>query len=218
MDIGVDYKRLSDFPVKILQPLQELASTMDWSLPDFDRNGDYLNNAIVRVPYGIRKEPLQSLTPIIQQFLDAFAPIDAYMKTLYPQHVFIKCEMNWLKPGEVVPIHKDNCWWHKHCPRVHVPVITNKQCGWVVEGRLHHLPVGSYYEVNNRKFHSAVNNGNNGRLHLVFDIMEQSVYDNAVAAGIDISHQDIVDHKLSSWDQLPNDKDNRLLASLGFVL
>lgn len=206
MDIGVDYRRLGDFPVKILQPLQELASTMDWSLTDFDRNGDYLNNAIVRVPYGVRKEPPQLLTPIVQQFLDAFAPIDAYMKTLYVQHVFIKCEMNWLKPGEVVPIHKDNCWWHGNCPRIHVPVITNEQCFWVVEGRSHHLPVGSYYEVNNRKFHSAVNNSHHGRLHLVFDIMDKSVYNNAIAEGINISHKDIFDFALSSWNELTHNK------------
>jgi hypothetical protein len=218
MDIGVDYKKLGDFPVEILQPLRELASKIDWSLPDFARNSGYVDNAIVRVPYGIRKEPPQPLTPLVQQVLDVFKPVDAYMKTLYTQHVFIKCEMNWIKPNEVVPIHRDNSWWHGHCPRIHVPVITNEQCFWIVEGRSSHLPVGGYYEVNNRKFHSVVNNGDHGRLHLVFDIMEQSVYDDAIAAGINISHQDIFDYALSSWNELPGRKDDGLLTALGYML
>ena len=204
MNIDADYRKLGEFPVEVLQPLKDLALTIDWSLPDFKRNAIYVDNPIVRVPYGIRQEPPQPLTPMVQQVLDAFAPVDAYMKTLYTDHVFIKCEINWIMPGQVVAIHKDNCWWHGHCPRIHVPVITNEQCFWVVEGRSHHLPVGSYYEVNNRKFHSAVNNSDHGRLHLVFDIMDQSVYNDAIAAGIDISQKDIFDCALGSWSELTN--------------
>ena len=152
MFIESDCKLLGDIPLSIIQPMAELANKIDWDLPEFSRNGNYLDNAIIRVPYNIRKEPPQEHTPTIQKMLDLFWPIDAHMRTLYSNHVFIKCEMNWIRPGEKVPIHIDNCWWHGNSHRIHVPIITNPDCFYIVEGRPTHLRVGKYYEINNRKY------------------------------------------------------------------
>ena len=205
MHIDSDYKTLGTFPINVIQPLIDLANELDWSLPDFSRNGHYLDNAIVRVPYNIRKEPPQEITPTIQRVLDCFWPIDAYMRTLYPDHVFIKCEMNWIKPNENIPIHIDPCWWHGVSHRIHVPIITNDDCFFLVEGRPHHFEVGKYYEVNNRKYHSVSNTGTHGRLHLVFDAMPQTVYNDAIAQSIDISEVNVTPYKLDSFENLPKD-------------
>ena len=184
MLIDSDYKLLGNFPVEILQPMINL--NVDWTAPDFDRNGKDFYARTVRVPYGIRQEPFQEQTPAIKQVLDAFWPVDQVMHKLYPDHVFIKCEINYVAPHEDVGIHIDFCWWHEHSHRIHVPVVTNDDCYFVVENRPHHFEVGKYYEINNRLFHSAINHGKTGRIHLVFDIMDKSKFDLAKSQGIDI--------------------------------
>lgn len=186
MLLNTDYKLLGSIPDYIFSDLKEIAQTIDWSKNEFQRQ-EKLCTRIVRVPYGVRQEQPQELTHDVQKILQGFESIDNWMHSQYSTHVFIKCEIACLMPGDELFWHVDPNWWHQHSHRVHIPIITNPHCFWCIEDREHYFEVGKYYEVNNRRYHTYCNRGNTFRLHLVFDILDKSIYQSAIKNQIDIS-------------------------------
>jgi hypothetical protein len=59
--------------------------------------------------------------------------------------------------------------WHKDPePRLHIPIITNPGCRFVIEDRSFHLPAdGGVWIVNAKKYHNFFNGGEEDRIHLV---------------------------------------------------
>jgi len=199
-----DYKELGLFPKEIIQPLADLAILIDWDLPELQRNDKTLIHPIIRVPYNVRQEPEQQTTEIHQKVLEKFWPIDDYMQNLFSNYIFIKGEINWSRPKSNLQIHRDPAIWHSLSRRIHVPIVTNNETYIVVENRFHQFEVGKYYELNNRLFHSVVNNGNTGRLHCVFDIMETNKFQETVDNNIDINAFNIQRDNIliNTWEEL----------------
>lgn len=50
--------------------------------------------------------------------------------------------------------------------RVHIPIHTNADSNWIIDGEEIHMEVGKAYLVNTSLPHSVVNNGNSNRIHL----------------------------------------------------
>ena len=59
--------------------------------------------------------------------------------------------------------------WHKDPePRLHIPIITNPGCRFVIEDRAFHIPAdGNVWVVNAKKYHNFFNGGEEDRIHLV---------------------------------------------------
>ena len=58
-------------------------------------------------------------------------------------------------------------------PRIHIPIITNPGALMVVEDFASHMKAdGSAYFMNTTKYHTALNGGNNDRIHLVATILK----------------------------------------------
>jgi len=57
--------------------------------------------------------------------------------------------------------------------RIHIPIITNKNCLMIVDDEVIHMPAdGNAYLVNTTKRHTALNsNLNFDRIHLMFDLL-----------------------------------------------
>ncbi len=58
-----------------------------------------------------------------------------------------------IHPGDHVPPHTDNCapeW----ITRVHVPIVTNKDSWFRIDGKKVHMDAGSAYRFNPSKPHS----------------------------------------------------------------
>ena len=45
-------------------------------------------------------------------------------------------------------------------PRVHIPLITNEMCFFILEKQMFNLPVGKSYWIDTRKGHTALNGSN----------------------------------------------------------
>lgn len=199
MLIDSDYYELGRVPQGLLAEITELYHQTDWSSSEFARNNNDLDCATIRVPFGVRQEPYQEITPVISEFHSAFKPVEAWLHTVYPEHTFVKCEMNYVGPGNAIGIHKDLCWFHEHSHRIHIPVVTNLDCYFVVEQRKHHFSVGRFYEINNRSFHHAENLGDTGRFHLVMDIISNQQLEFAKAHNINIDMQTVPVVNLNSY-------------------
>jgi hypothetical protein len=57
--------------------------------------------------------------------------------------------------------------------RFHIPIITNPKCSVVVADREVFMGSGECWEISNLRTHSAVNDGDTDRVHLIFDIMPE---------------------------------------------
>lgn len=53
--------------------------------------------------------------------------------------------------------------------RIHVPLQTNPDVRFLIEGRRYVMEEGKAYEINNLKFHEVHNDGTQDRYHLIFD-------------------------------------------------
>ena len=70
-----------------------------------------------------------------------------------------------------MPPHRDNCavnW----LSRVHVPILTNPGCFFLIGGQAHHMEVGTSYQVNPGIPHAVCNDGATTRVHLMFDVVQ----------------------------------------------
>ena len=68
--------------------------------------------------------------------------------------------------------------WHKDPePRLHIPIITNPGCRFVIEDRSFHLPAdGCVWVVNTKKYHNFFNGGEEERIHLVATLPNTKVF------------------------------------------
>ena len=71
--------------------------------------------------------------------------------------------------------------WHRDAPdgfplvRLHVPIITNPECFFEIEGDRCHLAAdGSSYLIRVNRVHRVVNGGDSDRYHLVMDVVSNA--------------------------------------------
>lgn len=73
-------------------------------------------------------------------------------------------------PGHSIPEHIDEQGpdW---LARIHLPLTTNDQSQFLVDGAAHQMRVGSAYRVNTLARHGVRNDGATPRIHLMFDVV-----------------------------------------------
>ena len=75
-----------------------------------------------------------------------------------------------LKAGTVIPRHRDRGPITAKTHRIHVPVITNKECIFSVGDESKNLNAGQIWVIDNvNRYHSVENKGKNNRVHLIID-------------------------------------------------
>lgn len=66
--------------------------------------------------------------------------------------------------------------------RFHVPLKTNDQAFFIVEGERFFLKEGIAYELNNSKYHSVRNNSKETRVHLIIDVLPSGYVESVIFA------------------------------------
>lgn len=84
--------------------------------------------------------------------------------------VFIK-----LPPFKNVDKHKDFGGYLESVRRHHIPIITNDNVSFVIDGERKFMGVGEIWEVNNNKMHQVWNEGETDRVHLLIDILPNDI-------------------------------------------
>ena len=102
----------------------------------------------------------ERLLPVMEQATRPYG----YVRAAYPRVMLAR-----MASGAEIPPHVDANpaarWPHK----IHVPLLTNPQVGFRIDGRIYHLPEGEAFEVNNLGIHAVRNNGTTDRIHLIFE-------------------------------------------------
>lgn len=171
-----NYRVISAVAPELIDPVTEACKAVaDWSNGKYDRFEKVLaSGKLVEYPFPIAK-PNKEYTPEQSAILKASKPLLDWIMSLpqYKGYKWIRGEVATLVPGVTLGWHKDPCWFHDNCVRLHVPIHTNKDCVQLWENEEYHMDLGNLYELNNRVTHSATNRGDDPRTHLILDIMPE---------------------------------------------
>lgn len=80
-----------------------------------------------------------------------------------------------LPSKKYVPPHKDGGFYLKNVRRFHIPILTNRDVVYIINGEHKNMAEGECWEINNLAHHAVFNNSNEDRVHLVIDILPESV-------------------------------------------
>ena len=100
------------------------------------------------------------LEPVMQQ---AVAPY-GYSRVAFPRVMLAR-----MAPGGVIKPHRDANPAAKWPHKIHVPLLTNDQVTFFIDGVGYHLPEGQAAEVCNMAVHAVANAGQTDRIHLIFE-------------------------------------------------
>lgn len=100
------------------------------------------------------------LRPVLQNATTVYG----YDKGVYPRVMLAR-----MAAGGVIKPHRDANLAAKWPHKIHIPIITNDQVIFRVEGAECVMAEGEAVEVNNMGVHSVENRGTSDRIHLIFE-------------------------------------------------
>lgn len=100
------------------------------------------------------------LEPVLAQATAAYG----YERGAYPRVMLAR-----MAPGGVIHPHRDANPAAKWPHKIHVPIQTNEDVTFYVDGVGYHLEAGTAVEVNNMGLHGVENRGDADRIHLIFE-------------------------------------------------
>ena len=92
----------------------------------------------------------------------------------YREGVFPRVMLARMPPGGAILPHQDTNvaarWPHK----IHVPILTNPRVAFFIGDVVHHFPEGQAVEVDNMSLHAVRNDGEEDRIHLIFEYYDRN--------------------------------------------
>lgn len=103
---------------------------------------------------------------VVLPVLEQVAQVYGYEQYFFPIIMVAK-----LPPKCPIIAHTDGTEF-SHAPhKVHIPLCTNDETFFFIEGQRFHMEKGFAYEVDNIARHWVINNGDTERVHLIFELM-----------------------------------------------
>ena len=102
--------------------------------------------------------------PLLEPVLDAATAPYGYERGAFPRVMLAR-----MAPGGVIHPHRDQNPAAKWPHKIHVPLLTNDDVTFYVDGEAYHFAEGEAVEVNNMGLHAVENRGSTDRIHLIFE-------------------------------------------------
>jgi len=102
--------------------------------------------------------------PMLEPVLAAATADYGYARGAFPRVMLAK-----MAPGGVIHPHRDANPAAKWPHKIHVPIQTNEDVTFNVDGASYHFAPGEAVEVNNMGLHAVENRGSTDRIHLIFE-------------------------------------------------
>ena len=106
--------------------------------------------------------------PSIEPVLASATAEYGYERGAYPRIMLAR-----MAPGGVIHPHRDGNPAAKWPHKIHVPILTNDEVTFYVDGVGYHFAEGEVVEVNNMGLHAVENRGDTDRIHLIFEYYDQ---------------------------------------------
>ncbi len=98
--------------------------------------------------------------PLIEKAIESYG---------YEEGVLCKAMLAKLKSKGTIASHVDYVIRDKYVHKIHIPLITNPQAIMQIGEEDFHLEKGKAYEVNNMVMHGVTNQGDEDRVHFIFE-------------------------------------------------
>lgn len=105
--------------------------------------------------------------PLVQPVLRAATSSYGYANGAYPRVMLAR-----MAPGGIIHPHRDTNPAAKWPHKIHVPLVTNDEVTFYIEGIGYHFAEGEAVEVNNMGLHAVENRGQTDRIHLIFEYFD----------------------------------------------
>lgn len=180
---------LGQVPKDLCDGIRVQLADVAWTEQRYNRNEPTLKQGLViEMPYHVTNfYTLDIDSPLAQ----AVSLLINWIQQRHLNNSFlpIRCEIASLPPKASLDPHRDEAWFHSHSRRLHVPLFTNERC-WHYsmigdEEYVYHMNTDVLYELNNINTHSAVNHGDQHRIHVIADFMPQDFFQQAIQSGQD---------------------------------
>ena len=102
--------------------------------------------------------------PLLEPVLAAATVDYGYRRGAFPRVMLAR-----MAPGGVIHPHRDTNRAAKWPHKIHVPLVTNDQVTFFVDGVGYRFAEGEAVEVNNMAIHAVTNDGAEDRIHLIFE-------------------------------------------------
>ena len=102
--------------------------------------------------------------PLLEPALAQATKAYGYARGSFPRIMLAR-----MAPGGVIHPHRDANPAAKWPHKIHIPLTTNRQTTFFVDGVGYHFPEGEAVEVNNMGVHAVKNDGATDRIHLIFE-------------------------------------------------
>jgi len=115
--------------------------------------------------------------PLWDEWKDVLLPIMKQVANRlgYKDYRFPRAMLAKLPAGSEIFGHSDGDASH-YIHKIHVPLITNSETIFHVGREARHLPAGEIFEVNNKRVHAVENNGDEDRVHFIFECYNMDDY------------------------------------------
>lgn len=106
--------------------------------------------------------------PMLEPVLTEATAAYGYSRFDYPRVMLAR-----MAPGGVIHPHRDQNPAAKWPHKIHVPLTTNEDVTFFVDGTAYHFAEGEAVEVNNMGVHAVQNRGSTDRVHLIFEYYDR---------------------------------------------
>jgi Aspartyl/Asparaginyl beta-hydroxylase len=106
----------------------------------------------------------QDWKPLLEPVLAEATGPYGYRRSAFPRVMLAR-----MAPGGVIHPHRDENPAAKWPHKIHVPLLTNDEVLFHVDGRAFQFAEGEAVEVNNMAVHAVENRGSTDRIHLIFE-------------------------------------------------
>lgn len=192
MEIEGRYKEICDVDVSTFKTVVLRQSEKSWCAemnlqkkiaPKRDTNTIYIFKPENPTEYN-NIDDIKALRVKIMRGWSIFAkdakPIVKSVLKHYPKGgVIAQLMLARLKPNGSIAEHKDSGPMLRNLHRIHIPIITNPNVRFSVDGELVNMQAGKAYEINNTVKHSVYNDGKEHRVHLILDYIPPNRYPGA---------------------------------------
>lgn len=105
--------------------------------------------------------------PVLLPIFDKVVKNYNFSEPVYPKVMFAR-----LKAKQQISVHRDGEGSHLYTHKIHIPLQTSPTVRFQLAEKQFHLRQGMAYEVNNIISHGVINQSDQDRVHLIFEVFD----------------------------------------------
>jgi hypothetical protein len=175
----VPYKEVCDIDTNVLNSILQSITEQDWVTEDYRKTvGNMTSTNSIPIMHTtlcasgyMNDTPIHSIKPgiLFDKYITLIQPVLEQLASVYKYDKYA-CFLSRLYPHSAIGEHIDTGNFLTKCHRIHVPIKTNPDVSYKINGIEYFWPAGKIYEFDNTLRHGVINRSDEERIHLVVNL------------------------------------------------